>query len=160
MHIPKQSSMIHGLLQTPHHFINTNCINSTLICQIAKVNNTRCVIQSPDWSPTKLKGCVIQCLAERKFASAHRQNEKKNNKRRVNLEPRPPTAARLKKIINRRQSKKPPSLRRRGLTISRQNIFILVLCNVYIAHMGDAYIRIGSVHLVKSFGGFRSKIEQ
>ena len=29
------------------------------------------------WSPTKLKGCVIQCLAERKFGSAHRKSEKK-----------------------------------------------------------------------------------
>ena len=46
------------------------------------------------WSPTKLKGCVIQCLAKRKFGSAHRQNEKK--KQRINLEPRPPTATRLK----------------------------------------------------------------
>ena len=31
-------------------------------------------------------GCVIQCLAERKFCSAHRQKEKKNNQR-VNPEP-------------------------------------------------------------------------
>ena len=55
-----------------------------LICHIAKVNSTSFVIQSPDQD---IKGCVIQCLAERKSGSGHRHG-KRNNKPRRNHEPR------------------------------------------------------------------------
>ena len=84
------------------------------------------------WSPTKLKKKKInKPKAEQETAqptAARFKKKKKNrlpninrpaygcavkNKPRVKLDPRTPAAARLK--INRRQSKKPPSLRLRGL---------------------------------------------
>ena len=64
-----------------------------LICHIAKVNSTSFVIQSPDQD---IKGCVIQCLAERKSGSGHRQ---KKHKPLAEQEPHQPMAAWLTKEI-------------------------------------------------------------
>ena len=62
-------------------------IAMALICHIAKLNSTGYVIQSPDWSPKKLKRSLIQRLAEQKVGSANQQNEKnkKLNKLITNL---------------------------------------------------------------------------
>ena len=49
--------------------------------------------------------------------------KKKKKKQRVKLDPRTPAAARLinrRLTLNRRQSKKPPSLRLRGLMTTRE----------------------------------------
>ena len=64
--------------------------------------------------PAHACGCAVKKKHPCKTRTAHACGCAVKKKALVKLEPRTPTAARLK--INRRQSKKPPSLRLRDLT--------------------------------------------